>query len=373
MEGPWALRLAMGALSVLPGMAPIYAAAVSTSRGSVPTPTAAAILAVAVGATHAVFWLAPLPATARWTVAVSAVPLTLTAVTYPGAAGGAFLLWAYPAVMVGFAAPPHLMIPAVISVGAIAVAGLSVAAVEAGRAGGAVFVCVEAAVVISLAGSAAVAVSQLQRSNAALRRAETRIQQLAVEQERARLARDLHDLLGQSLSLIQVKLQVLGQVLHDPARAGQELAEVDDLTRRALQETRQAVSGFRQPTLASEIAGAEIACAAADIDLQIADTTGPVPEPVESTLAWSVREAVTNVVRHSAATTCHIRIHQDPHGVHLAVCDNGRGAPPEHAESGLRTLRERVATAGGTISTDNRPAAGFTVRVSLPIADRDHR
>src|SRR2546430_1365638 len=155
MEEPRALRLAMGSLSVLPGVAPVYAAAVSASGGSVPTPTAAAILAVAVGATHAVFWLASIPVAARWTVAVSAVPLTLAAVTCPGAAGGAFLLWAYPAVMVGFAAPPRFMIPAIISVGAIAVAGLSIAAVVAGRAGSAVFVCVEAAVVISLAGSAA--------------------------------------------------------------------------------------------------------------------------------------------------------------------------------------------------------------------------
>src|SRR5437016_5289627 len=111
MEEPRALRLAMGSLSVLPGVAPAYAAAVSASHGSVPTPAAAAMLAVAVGATHAVYWLGSMPATARWTVAVFAVPLTLTAVTCPGAAGGAFLLWAYPAVMVGFAAPPRLMIP----------------------------------------------------------------------------------------------------------------------------------------------------------------------------------------------------------------------------------------------------------------------
>jgi two-component system sensor histidine kinase DesK len=372
MDEPWALRLAMGWLSVLPAAAPAYAVAVSVGHGSVLVPTAATMLALAVGVAHGVFWLAPLWPVARLAVAVASVPLTLAAVTYPGAAGGAFLLWAYPAVMVGFAAPTRRAVPAVLGLGGIAVAGLAIATVVRGQTGSMTYLCVQAAVVISLAGAAAVAVSQLQRTNGALRRAEARVQQLAVEQERARVARDLHDLLGQSLSLIQVKLQVLGQVLHDPSRAARELAEVDNLTRRALQETRQAVSGYRQPTLAAEIAGAQIACTAAGIVLDVADTTGPMPTPVESTLAWSLREAVTNVVRHSAATTCHIRLHHTGGDAHLGVCDNGRGVPAEHTESGLRTLRERVAAAGGTITAGNHGDGGFALRVSLPLDDGGH-
>jgi two-component system sensor histidine kinase DesK len=367
MDEPWALRLAMGWLSVLPAVAPAYAVAVAAGHGTALVPATATILALAVGAVHGVFWLAPLRPAMRIAVAVAMVPLTLAAVTYPGAAGGAFLLWAYPAVLAGFAAPPRWAVPSEVGVGGIAVAGLAAAAVARGQPGSSAYLCVEAAAVISLAGAASVAVSQLHRANAALRAAEARIRQLAVETERARLARDLHDLLGHSLSLIQVKLQVLGQVLDRPERAARELAEVGDLTRRALQETRQAVSGYRQPTLAAEIAGAQIACAAAGIELDVTDVTGPIPTPVESTLAWSLREAVTNVVRHSAATGCRIYLRQDGGSARLDVHDNGCGAPSAHTESGLRTLRERVAAAGGTITAENRPGAGFALGVTLPL------
>lgn len=365
MDEPWALRLAMGWLSVLPAVAPAYA--VAAGHRSALVPATATILALAVGAIHGVFWLAPLWPAMRMAIAVATVPLTLAAVAYPGAAGGAFLLWAYSAVLAGFTAPPRWAVPSEVSVGGIAVAGLAAVAVARGQAGSAAYQCVEAAAVISLAGAAAVAVSQLHRANTALRAAEARIQQLAVETERARLARDLHDLLGHSLSLIQVKLQVLGQVLDHPERAAHELADVGNLTRRALQETRQAVSGYRQPTLAAEIAGAQIACTAAGIELDVTDMTGPVPTPVESTLAWSLREAVTNVVRHSAATACHIGLRLDAGRAQLDVYDNGRGAPPTHTESGLRTLRERVAAAGGTITAGNRPGAGFALGVTLPL------
>jgi two-component system sensor histidine kinase DesK len=363
MELPWALRLAMAWLSVLPAVAPAYAF-VSTAR--VPR-SAATLLALAVGAAHGVFWLARLAPKARLALAALAVPLTVAAISYPGAATGTFLLWAYPAVMVGFAAPPRRAVPALLGVGAVAVTGLVIAGELRGRADGVAFAGMQAAVVVSLAGTAALAVNHLHRTNAALRRAEARIEQFAVERERARVARDLHDLLGQSLSLIQVKLQVLEQLLDDPDRAAHELAEIRHLTGRALQETRQAVSGYRQPTLAAEIAGARIACTAAGITLDVSDATGPMPSPVESTLAWSLREAVTNVVRHSAATTCAVELSQDDHHARLAVRDNGRGAPAAHHESGLRTLRERVAAADGTIAAHNQRDGGFAIRVRLPL------
>jgi hypothetical protein len=87
------------------------------------------------------------------------------------------------------------------------------------------------------------------------------------------------------------------------------------------------------------------------------DSTGPLPDHVEATLAWSLREAVTNVVRHSAATSCRIRIGDDGRGAHLEVGDNGRGAPAQRAESGLRTLRERVNAAGGSMRPATKPCA----------------
>jgi two-component system, NarL family, sensor histidine kinase DesK len=367
MEQPWGLRLTMGGLSGLPAV-PATFTVVHLAAGGVPRLGLLLfpVLALLVGAVHGVFWLAGPPAGARITLACVSVGLTLAAVASPGASAGAFLLWAYPAVMVGMSVPPPW---SRVAVGAliVAVAGLTVVRSWTGRSGSAAFVSVEATAVVGCAGAAALAVAQLSRANAALRRAEAHLGVLAVEQERARVARDLHDLLGQSLSLIMIKLQVLRDVLADPDRAGTEVTELEQLTRRALLETREAVGGYRQPTLAAEAAGAEIALEAAGIDLVFADATGPLPHRVEAVLAWSLREAITNVVRHSAATRCRIRLADDGRSATLAVTDDGRGVDAGAVESGLHTLRERVDAAGGRMGAGNGAERGFVLTVSLPL------
>src|SRR4051794_37469633 len=117
MDESWVLRLAMGSLSMLPAVVPTFAAIAWAVGGSISLPTGSLLLALAVAVAHAVFWLAPIPLAARQRLAVAAVALTLAAVTWPGAAGGAFLLWAYPAVMVGFSAPPRWGASGVLVVG----------------------------------------------------------------------------------------------------------------------------------------------------------------------------------------------------------------------------------------------------------------
>lgn len=164
-------------------------------------------------------------------------------------------------------------------------------------------------------------------------------------------------------------MQVAQRVLPDVERAGAELGDPGRLARTALEDVRDMASSNRQLTLSTEIAGAEIALEAAGIEFSVEERAGPMPAAVEATVAWSLREAVTNVMRHSGARNCCARITGDGREVALEVRDDGSGAAPGQVESGLRTLRERVQTAGGWLEIDpGEPArAGFTLRVRLPL------
>lgn len=189
--------------------------------------------------------------------------------------------------------------------------------------------------------------------------------------ERERFARDLHDLVGHTLSLMLIKLQVANTILPDTARASAELVDLQHLARMALDDVREAVGGYRQPTLAAELSGARIALDAASIRLDVEDNAGPLPAVVEAVLAWGVREAVTNVIRHSDAVNCRIGITHDGDHVCLDVVDDGRGCALDTVESGLRSLRERVTAAGGRLSAGNRPRGGFAITVRMPVTARE--
>jgi two-component system, NarL family, sensor histidine kinase DesK len=203
----------------------------------------------------------------------------------------------------------------------------------------------------------------------------TALARQAVSDERLRLARDLHDLLGHTLSMITLKSELAGRLLKtDPARAAQEINEVEREARRAGREVRAAVAGYRQPTLGSELEAARQILAAAGIACVVEHTAGDLPTTTDGVLAWTVREGVTNVVRHSRAQLCTIRITRLDSIVCVEVINDGypgqEPAGSRQTGSGLAGLTERVKGQGGQLEaspvfTEAQP--GFCLRVELPI------
>ena len=219
-----------------------------------------------------------------------------------------------------------------------------------------------------LVGFAAVAGRLLVEANQQLSQAREQIARLAVGEERLRFARDLHDLIGHSLSVIALKSELAGRLIKSsPGLAGHEVEDIEKVARDALREVREAVAGYRQPTLAAELAGAHEALMAAGIEFHVDQEHAPLTPAVEAVLAWTVREGVTNVMRHSQAKRCAIRISSRDGYITVEVVDNGRGGTLE-AGSGLRGLRERVLERGGSLTAEPLPHEGFRLRVTLPLA-----
>ncbi|MFC0599699.1 histidine kinase [Streptomyces palmae] len=219
-----------------------------------------------------------------------------------------------------------------------------------------------------------VGIQHLIRTTRELQEARATVAHLAANEERLRLARDLHDLLGHSLSLVTLKSELAGRMLPDrPEQAAQQVADIERVSRQALVDVREAVSGFRRPTLAAELAGARIALAAGgvDADLSRAGTEHPdLPPDEEGALAWALREAVTNVVRHSGARHCTVVLAETADDeLCLTVSDNGRG-PQGGAGNGLTGLTERLHLADGRLEAGPGRQRGFVLRAWVPLSRR---
>jgi two-component system sensor histidine kinase DesK len=202
-----------------------------------------------------------------------------------------------------------------------------------------------------------------------LRLAREEIVRLAVSEERLRFARDLHDLLGHSLSLIALKSELVGKLITAaPERALAENRDLEDAARAALREVRAAVAGYRQPTLAEELQSARQILAAAGIEYQLEGETVSVPATQEAVLSWAVREGVTNVIKHSRARHCTIRLTLDDGTAAVEVTDDGDGPPASIAQggSGLGGLAERAAALGGRCESGPRAGGGFQLAVTMP-------
>jgi len=203
-----------------------------------------------------------------------------------------------------------------------------------------------------------------------LRAAREEIARLAVNEERVRFARDLHDLLGHSLSLIALKSELAGRYLPErPGDAATEVADIAEVSRRALSEVREAVGGYRRPTLRVELAGAREALAAAGIDVRADTPCAALPPDAEAVLAWAVREGATNVLRHAGARHVEIRVHAGGEQVSVEVVDDGRGASSGEVDdgTGLAGLAERVARHHGRLEAAPRAEGGFRLAVSVPL------
>jgi two-component system sensor histidine kinase DesK len=203
--------------------------------------------------------------------------------------------------------------------------------------------------------------------NAELVEARDELARHAVAEERMRFARDLHDLLGHSLSLIALKSELAGRLAErDPARARQEMADVEAAARRALAEVRDAVSGYRQVSLAQALAEARSALSAAGIQLRTPAPGEPLPGPVDAVLGWVVREATTNVLRHSGARTVTVDLVATDDDVRLSVTDDGRGGDAP-AGAGLCGLAERIAAVGGRLDSGPTGSRGFRLAATVPL------
>jgi two-component system sensor histidine kinase DesK len=204
---------------------------------------------------------------------------------------------------------------------------------------------------------------QVVRSNRALAEARAELTRLAAENERIRIARDLHDLLGHSLTTITVKAGLARRLgAEDPGRAVSQIAEVEELSRRALADVRAAVSSYREVTLASELARARELLRAAGITPDLPTATDPADPACQELFGWAVREGVTNVIRHSRARSCTVRLSRS--GVEVTDDGAGSAAPPGN---GLRGLRERAAALGGTVDAGPVHPHGWRLRVQVPM------
>ncbi len=213
-----------------------------------------------------------------------------------------------------------------------------------------------------------------------LAQARGTVAKLAVNEERLRLARDMHDLTGQSLSMITLKSELAAKRLAKlPSSAERdavltELGDIGRVSRQTLHDIREAVSGYRRPTLAIEVITARNALEAAGIELdddaELTIRSGTFDPDAEAVLAWCLREAVTNVIRHSRARHCRIRLTERAGELALEVTDDGRGFTSQDSPtgSGLRGVSERLSAAGGSLALGAATAGhGFRLTATVPV------
>jgi two-component system sensor histidine kinase DesK len=198
-----------------------------------------------------------------------------------------------------------------------------------------------------------------------LLRAREEIEHLARVAERERIARDLHDLLGHTLSVIVVKAELASKMFsRDPARAQKEIGEVEAISREALGQVRAAVRGYRLAGIEGELRNARMALEAAGIRLEAAVEPPGLTPAQETVFALALREAVTNVVRHAQATVCRLTLRPSGRYCELEVADDGLGGAPVEG-SGLRGMRERVEAIGGAVECNG--SKGTSLRVRVPV------
>jgi two-component system sensor histidine kinase DesK len=258
--------------------------------------------------------------------------------------------------------------PALIVSGLILLAVMAVQRVSHGR-----WTSDDGGVIVGIltAALAVYGITRLIQRNAQLDQARRELAALAVAEERERLARDLHDILGHSLTVLAVKAELAGRLVRlDVDRAEHEIGEVERLARDALADVRAAVSGFRETSLAGELVTARAALDVAGIEAELPGAVDDVPGERRELFGWAVREGVTNVIRHSGARRCRVVVNADG----VEVSDDGRGPvaevgaerggdPAQATGHGLAGLRERAAAVGAAVTVGRSADGGFRLRV----------
>jgi two-component system sensor histidine kinase DesK len=280
--------------------------------------------------------------------------------------------------------PTARAVPAVLALALLVVATGALTSVSG-------FDIARAAVIELIVGAAVIIMIRSVRTGQELRAARDEIARLAVMTERLRIARDLHDLLGHNLSLIALKSELAGRLIGiAPERAAVEIADVEQVARTTLQEVREAVASYRRPALSGELSGAQELLAAAGITYRFEGdegVTSALPTAIEAVFSWAVREGVTNVIRHSRAHECTIRISRDSQTASVEIINDAGDAQapgsPGHdlaaadaigiapgAGNGLRGLAERVDALGGRFAAGPHSGGGFRLAVDVPLAQR---
>jgi two-component system, NarL family, sensor histidine kinase DesK len=220
------------------------------------------------------------------------------------------------------------------------------------------------AVLVWMIGMMVLEEAERERTAEQLRIDNARIEHLATATERERIASDLHDVLGQSLTEVIVRAQLIRRLIDaDPARAVQEAVTIETSSRRALDEVRAAVRGWSEVRLDDELEVARRTLDAAGVALYVERDPGFDPPPTtESAIALAVREGVTNIVRHAQATTCRIALHREGERDVLRISDDGRGSGREEG-NGIAGMRARVLALGGELERDGSAGTTLTVRV----------
>ncbi|MBV8518468.1 MAG: sensor histidine kinase [Acidobacteria bacterium] len=216
-----------------------------------------------------------------------------------------------------------------------------------------------------LVGAINIHYAQVGRANARLRLAQDEIEHLAKVAERERIARDLHDLLGHTLSLVILKSELASKLAdRDTERAREEIRDVERIARDALSQVRSAVAGYRSGGIDAELQHARAALGTAGVVLESNALSKPqLPPAHEAVLALALREAVTNIVRHAGARRCRITFDTRGDMLAMSIADDGRGGSAPFG-NGLTGMRERVELLGGTLTRDGRD--GTTLTVKLP-------
>jgi two-component system sensor histidine kinase DesK len=216
-------------------------------------------------------------------------------------------------------------------------------------------------------------VRQMSRLIGELRTTREQLAESAVAEERLRFSRDLHDLLGHTLSVVVVKSEAARRLApRDLDAALDQVADIEAVGRQALTEIREAVTGYRDGSLATELERARSALGAAGIEALVRESGPPLPSQAEALLGWVVREGATNVIRHSGASSCAIALTGADGRVRLEITDDGSGAGSTATGNGLKGLAERLATAGGSLQTGPGGRKGFRLVAELPVEEEAH-
>ncbi len=315
---------------------------------------AAAVGLAVLGVIHVLYWWRPWPSAQRRAFA---------------AAAGMVLLNFVLLNLIGLAQPVGVVLTVLAAAAPLALQGQLVHPAQPVAPAEALGASHSVLLSIVLAALGMAAVRQLIALNADLHAASAELADLAVTSERERLSRELHDLLGRTLSLIAVKAELASRLSGkgDPS-AEAELADVQRLARQAVRDVREAVAGGHAPTVDAELSAAEAALRTAGIEVSVDKTVASIDPAHETTIAWALREAVTNVVKHSGACTCRIALDAAEGSTALDVEDDGRGPVAGGTGTGIEGLADRVHALGGSLEVGASDGRGFKLRVRLGAA-----
>jgi two-component system sensor histidine kinase DesK len=267
-----------------------------------------------------------------------------------------FFIYGSAAIANGFATRTA----AKILVGQLVIGGLS-----SYLLGGEWFYYMMSIVISALIGALTIQARAKEAGDAKLRLAQEEVERLAKLAERERIARDMHDLLGHTLSVVVLKSELAQKLMsRDPAKAMQEMAEVERISRQGLAEVREAITGYRSSGLAAEIEHVRETLTAAGIDTTIEARWVSLAPAQESALTLALREAATNVIRHAAATKCRIKFYAQDGSALMEVHDDGRGSDAPFG-NGLTGMRERIQALGGVLMRETERGTRLLIRLPL--------